>query len=110
MSSQALSENHLAHDEVSEVLENGGILRDSPILTLQPAPVPALPRYSFQHGELYGEDVRLEDENGEPTDQWACASIPGYLIYDRLASGYVAFAYEATLAEKLVAFLNAETR
>lgn len=155
MSSQALSENHLAHDEVSEVLENGGILRDSPILTLEPAPdrapstaqelfdavhavvdvswssadalrdavrqaiglppaekprAPALDRYSFQHGELYGEDVRLEDENGEPTDQWACASIPGYVIYDRLASDYVAFAYDAALAEKIVAFLNAETR
>lgn len=38
MFSQVVNENHLAHDKASEVLENGGILRDSPILALQPAP------------------------------------------------------------------------
>jgi len=99
MSFQSLTEKYLAHHESSEVLENGGILRDSPATEDDPAPVTALDRF---HWEFFS------DEDGG-----------GIAILDRRlpADGYstwrtrsIAICWCVQTANKIVAALNGAVR
>jgi hypothetical protein len=114
MSFHKVTESNLVGGEASAAPQNGGNLPDSAPATADsapvPAPVPALARFYWERGILWGDEERLLDDDGEPTNQWAAAGIAGCLICDRKAGFRIAFAYDATLAEKIVAALNAGAR